>query len=310
MFVGHNFDSERGYTISLERGGEAEGVFWTRLLRMLDAAHLEPDACFFSNALMGLKPGKATGHMPSVPEYKKQCESFLKRQVEIVRPSAVVALGAQATRYVSKINGVHVQLLHPGDRCLSSLATRDERLVAEGSKLRGFLDSLDDRLLAVATPEVCPADAQREQHMASAVREKEQMTRKTINNVTGTDAWGFRIGSRNSFLMQTLEQGGKSKEEIRLEFVHQFPASAGKSTFPVFFTDVIRTFGSASVSRCVRIESDERGQLHLDPERARQVKAAVAAGILGEINALKSNFPKKKQQALDAIVEKFHAPRK
>ena len=120
----------------------------------LDAAHLEPDACFFSNALMGLKPGKATGHMPSVPEYKKQCESFLKRQVEIVRPSAVVALGAQATRYVSKINGVHVQLLHPGDRCLSSLATRDERLVAEGSKLRGFLDSLDDRLLAVATPEV------------------------------------------------------------------------------------------------------------------------------------------------------------
>lgn len=79
-----------------------------------------------------------------------------------------------------------------------------------------------------------------------------------------TDAWGFRIGSRNSFLTQALEQGGKSKEEIRLEFLHNLPDSAGKSTFRVFFIDVIRPFGSASVSRCIHIESDERDGLHLN----------------------------------------------
>src|ERR1700730_14909826 len=37
MFVGHNFDSERGYAISLARDGEVEEPFWTRLLGMLEA---------------------------------------------------------------------------------------------------------------------------------------------------------------------------------------------------------------------------------------------------------------------------------
>ena len=136
------------------------------------------------------------------------------------------------------------------------------------------------------------------------------MTGKTTNDATKADSWGFRVGSRNSFLMQSLEQGGKSKEKIRLEFQNSFPGSEGKSTFSVFFTDVIRPFGSASVSRCIRIESDERGRLHLDTERANLVKAVVAAGILAEINSLEGKFPKKNQQAIDAIVEKYHAPRK
>lgn len=98
MFVGHNFDSERGYAKSLKVGGEAEGGFWTRLLRMLDAAKLQPEACFFSNALMGIKPGKAEGDMPSVPGYKEECQRFLECQIGIVNPCAVVALGARAIR--------------------------------------------------------------------------------------------------------------------------------------------------------------------------------------------------------------------
>ena len=45
-----------------------------------------------------------------------------------------------------------------------------------------------------------------------------------------------------------------------MEFLEQFPDAAGKSTFTVFFTDLIRPFGCASVSRCMRIEHDERGR--------------------------------------------------
>jgi CO/xanthine dehydrogenase Mo-binding subunit len=136
------------------------------------------------------------------------------------------------------------------------------------------------------------------------------MTMKTTNPGAGTDAWGFRIDSRNSFLMQALEKGGKSKEEIRQDFLRAFPDSIEKSTFNVFFTDVIRPFGSASVSRCVRIETDEYDRLHLDPERAQAVRTVVAQGILNEISALEGNFPKKDQQSLAAIVQKFHAPRR
>jgi hypothetical protein len=305
MFVGHNFDSDRGYATSLERGGEVDGDFWIRLLRILDVARLEPNACF-SNALMGIKPGKAEGEMPSVPGYKKQCRRFLQRQVEIVRPCALVALGAQAIGYVCRVEVPHIKILHPGDWCLRPLATRENLLAAEGRKLRSFIDSLDEWPLAFDATEGHPAYQPLVQQMCDKASGKTIM----MKNSAKTDDWGFRIGTRNSFLMQTLEQGGKSKEQIKLEFQNKFPGSAGKSTFRVFFTDVIRPFGSASVSRCIRIESDESGRLYLDPERSRVVKSAVAGGILTEINALEGNFPKKNLQAIDAIVDKYHAPRK
>jgi hypothetical protein len=35
--------------------------------------------------------------------------------------------------------------------------------------------------------------------------------------------------------------------------------ASGKSTFPVFFSDVIRAFGSASVSHSICIETDTKG---------------------------------------------------
>ncbi len=73
MFVGHNFDSLRGYHNSKDRGGEAQSVFWRNLLAYLSHAGLGPEACFFSNALMGLKPGSALGTMPSTPDYKNEC---------------------------------------------------------------------------------------------------------------------------------------------------------------------------------------------------------------------------------------------
>jgi len=68
-------------------------------------------------------------------------------------------------------------------------------------------------------------------------------------------------------------------------------------------------FGSASVSRCIRIKADKYDRLYLDPERTHIVKAAISAGILAEIN-LEGNYPKRDPQALQAIAEKFHAPRK
>jgi hypothetical protein len=137
------------------------------------------------------------------------------------------------------------------------------------------------------------------------------MTGKTVlSSHAVTDRWGFRIGTRNAFLMRAIEAGGKTRDEIRLEFLEQFPESAGKSTFSVFFTDLVRPFGSASVSRYVRIESGAGGRLQLDPERAAQIKAAVEAGILEEINALEDAFPKKNLRAIDEIVERYRAPRK
>jgi hypothetical protein len=143
MFVGHNFDSITGHDASRDRGGELQssGTFWNILVGFLQRADIVPTRCFFTNALMGLKPGKATGPMPSTSEYEEQCHQFLKRQIEIVAPFAIVALGGEARdrvrRCAPSIPWVHV--MHPSAREFKPLVTRNERLVNVGTKIKGLL---------------------------------------------------------------------------------------------------------------------------------------------------------------------------
>ena len=115
MFVGHNFDSIRAFDKAFLKGGEANGEFWRRLSAILAGATLAPEGCFFTNVLMGLKPGSATGSMPSVHGYREQCALFLQKQIEIVRPCAVVALGIRAESYVSKLKQPRMNSRHPTD---------------------------------------------------------------------------------------------------------------------------------------------------------------------------------------------------
>ena len=139
MFVAHNFDSQRAYEISWTNKGEAQGQFWQRLIGILQGASLSPSECFFTDALMGLKPGSATGTMPSVPGYKDQCALFLARQVEIVQPRAVIALGVKADKYVCKLRAHWMVIRHPSDWHFRDLNTRVPRLREEGGAIRRFL---------------------------------------------------------------------------------------------------------------------------------------------------------------------------
>jgi uracil-DNA glycosylase len=142
MFVGHNFDSTRAFDRAFENGGEAGSEFWKRLLGMLTAAELLPEGCFFTNALMGLKPGSATGSMPRVRGYGDQCALFLQKQIEIVRPVAIVALGVKAETYVSKLNQPWMKSLHPTDWHFREKATRQARLKAQGELIADFLNGI------------------------------------------------------------------------------------------------------------------------------------------------------------------------
>ena len=141
MFVGHNFDSIRAFDKSFANGGEAGWEFWRRLLEILAGASLKPERCFFTNVLMGLKPGSATGSMPSVPGYKNQCSQFLQKQIEIVRPLALVALGVNAERFVSRLDLPWIKSLHPTDWYFRETITRQQRLKAQGAFIDNFLCS-------------------------------------------------------------------------------------------------------------------------------------------------------------------------
>jgi hypothetical protein len=312
MFVAHNFDSERGFNLSFARQGEAGGEFWKRLLCMITGAVLSPDECFFTNALMGLKPGKAEGEMPSVSGYKDQCQLFLKQQVEIVRPRTVIALGVKAAKYVSELDCHFGVSKHPKDWYFRELTTRDERLLAEGKAIGSCLP---EREPPSVTETVVQADRRQQDEVQLRSTPLQKNTSVThIASQQGnneTDVWGFRYGSRNSFLMKAIEAGGKSKETIKSEFLHVYPDAVGKSTFGVFFSDVIRPFGSASVSRSIRIETDQKGHIKLDSDRAPVVKAAIAKGLLKELNRVEGNaYPKKDSSAIEQILRRYGVPLK
>lgn len=139
MFVGHNFDSIRAFDKSFANGGEAGSEFWQRLLKIVAGASLVPEQCFFTNVLMGLKPGSATGAMPSVPGYRSQCTVFLQKQIDIVKPAAVVALGINAKRFISQLDRPWVASRHPTDWHFREMTTRQERLTAQGAQIAEFL---------------------------------------------------------------------------------------------------------------------------------------------------------------------------
>lgn len=305
MFVAHNFDSDRGFALSFKRHGEAGGSFWQRLLRVLSAAGISPDECFFTNALMGLKPGKAEGEMPSVPGYKDECQLFLRKQVEIVQPRAVIAIGVKAEKYISKLGCRYLAIKHPGDWHFREKVTQESRLLAEGKTVSDFISGQ----AGSPSSETSIQDEAARKSSSLSNRKPATTSMSSIKveiQTNGADAWGFRLGTYNSYLMGAIEAGGKSKETIRSEFLYAHPDATGKSTFQVFFSDVIRPFGSASVSRSIRIETDAKGHVGLDPARVRVVKSAIAKGLLKELGrADKGPYPKKDSAAIEEVLRRF-----
>jgi hypothetical protein len=106
--------------------------------------------------------------------------------------------------------------------------------------------------------------------------------------------------------MACIEAGNKTREAIKAEFLLAYPESLGKSTFSVFFTDIVRPFGSSSVSRDIRIETGPNGCVALDRERAQSRKDVIARGLLKELNEIEKNvYPKKDRASIDELLIRF-----
>ena len=138
MVVAHNFDKESSYLKSIVRGREELHGFWDRLIAYLDAARLEPQQCFFTNALMGLQPAKATGSMDASPFFREQCRSFMNRQIEIIRPRRIAILGNDAAEEMAhSITGIKADvLLHPSALTYKKGDLRAGIIAEQGSKLK------------------------------------------------------------------------------------------------------------------------------------------------------------------------------
>lgn len=128
---------------------------------------------------------------------------------------------------------------------------------------------------------------------------------------TGNDAWGFGRGTQPSYLIRALEAGGKTKEEIRSEYIGHFHPELSyaegkrKSGFNVFFSDSKRPVGTYHASRSLLILKDASGRLSLDDERAVIVKTAIAGGILNKLRGL--HFQRDKSK-FDEVLKSFGLP--
>ena len=108
MVLGHNFDSEKGFSHSLERRGEnLKGPTWGNLLRLLELGGIPKERCFFTNFYMGLFQGaNSVGRFPGARDshFVQQCQIFLGEQMRVVKPRLLLTLGKEILRPVAALS--------------------------------------------------------------------------------------------------------------------------------------------------------------------------------------------------------------
>lgn len=115
MIVGQDFNSKAAYDRAFAAGGEVTtSPTWRNLLRILQDAGISPDRCFFTNVYMGLRDGgNETGRFAGAKDkdFVRRCLTFFDRQLEVVQPKLILALGKEPLRML-KFSPV-VPLTHP-----------------------------------------------------------------------------------------------------------------------------------------------------------------------------------------------------
>lgn len=99
MIVGQDFGSETDYknkNIALNGENPQKQSTWKNLKPMLDNLGINPNECFYTNLLLGLRKSKSNvGISPALDneDYVKQCIEFFQKQIDAVNPKLIIFLG-------------------------------------------------------------------------------------------------------------------------------------------------------------------------------------------------------------------------
>lgn len=138
MLVGNHLDAEDVYVEKLVAGaangdpcpGAPRMRFWTMLYALLDEAGINRDTIFVTNVHPALLRGRnPTGRVAASPAWLNACADLLRRQIEVMRPRAVAAMGAPAQQFISRMFGVEWgrvpdAITHPSTGTLPLVAMR------------------------------------------------------------------------------------------------------------------------------------------------------------------------------------------
>ncbi|MGC2545685.1 MAG: uracil-DNA glycosylase family protein, partial [Silvibacterium sp.] len=141
----HNWGNQRMLKKAQEAGGEADGVFWRRLIDFLERAEFDPANTHTTNVLQGIKSGPAAGNMSSDPTFLSQCLEYLREQVRIVQPRLIVTLGATSACLCRKADQQHrlgveiITIMHPSTRARNWGGTYEAWVETQAKRLREAL---------------------------------------------------------------------------------------------------------------------------------------------------------------------------
>lgn len=101
------------------------------------------------------------------------------------------------------------------------------------------------------------------------------------------DSFGYGSETVTSLFYRLLSEGKTTKDGIRAAIIEAYPATAGKSTVSVLFSDASKPFGKYPGSRGLGIRvSSKTGFLSFDPSEETKVKKAIEGGILSRLRGL------------------------
>lgn len=134
VVLGNYFSSVKTY--ERVRAAELGGLktTWARLGQLLAAT--SPREVFLTNAYIGLVDADTdTGRFPSNQEFEARCADFLRLEIELFSPRAVVCLGVGAARMLARV--APDRLGEWGRTSFRVLTEREERVV-EGCQAGGM----------------------------------------------------------------------------------------------------------------------------------------------------------------------------
>lgn len=114
MILGQDYDNECNfcalYGTKHQSEVENKNSTWVTLLKILrdDKVKINPEDCFFTNAIMGFRKqnSKNTGiskaFLKTNIDFLGQNIKFFKYQLDIVKPKLIIGLGSQIPRFIGK----------------------------------------------------------------------------------------------------------------------------------------------------------------------------------------------------------------
>ena len=108
LVIGHDFGTLAYLDACIVAGEERlSQPTWRGILSRLDAAEIDPQSCLFTNAFVGYrKTGGNTDDFPARAdgEYECRCRAFLARQIDLLRPKAIIALGKHVPSFLAALS--------------------------------------------------------------------------------------------------------------------------------------------------------------------------------------------------------------